>query len=714
MGDRAETRILVVDDDPAVRALFTSYLHADGFTVDEADDVDVALEALNGRAYAVVVVDIVMPGGSGLDVLRAVKAKSPECDVIVASANATRARAIEALNAGASQLLEKPLEDVGLLGHAIRSALERRRLSLRTAALTREIERKNSALEVTNRRLTALHHAGRVLTSLHSMKVIFQEIVEIISRELMSSRVSIMRIVEDRDVRARRLEMQAAVGVPDEAWHARPLVGEGIAGYVAKSGKPLCINDHTALKGEAPDFAAFVLEDAPREPFPKSLTVPVMVKERVIGVVNVTGLRDGGTYTQPDIEFVQNLVAQAGFVLANAELIQEIIAARDFNATVLDAVPYPIVVLDDGMRMVAENRAYRELFSTPSFVAQTTPLGVLPLALASREVVRDSLSRISRGKEPVKLYDLSGVTPDGTRAVYDFTLCALENAPRGARYVALFEDVTRKRRIEARIMQEDKMASLGILAAGVAHEVNNPMAYIKANTTQLGEYFESLRRVVESWQAVGNEPGLDDAVGDAVLRAQSVEAEVDVASVLKDLENIITENLEGIRRVQSIVGDLRSFAHPEPSRPTECEINRLVQRAANLSRHEVKSGSTLDIELNAHQRFLGFPQRIEQVLINLIVNAAQSVQNGHGAIRVKTFDETAHVCVSVSDTGCGISPEHIKRIFEPFFTTKDVGQGMGMGLSLSYKIIQDHGGRIDVESELGKGSAFTLRLPAAR
>jgi two-component system, NtrC family, sensor kinase len=229
----------------------------------------------------------------------------------------------------------------------------------------------------------------------------------------------------------------------------------------------------------------------------------------------------------------------------------------------------------------------------------------------------------------------------------------------------------------------DKLTNLGLVAAGIAHEINNPMSFVTSNVK-----------------------GLLIDLGRAGELPEDLRAYVD---------DILPATLDGIHRVNTIVGDLRRFARGDVDAFVEYDINEEVAAAMRISRARLKDRCKVEIELGEIPRLLGRPQQIAQVLINLVVNAAQAVsQRPAGVITVSTVVEHDHVLLRVRDNGVGMSAETRARLFEPFFTTKGVGEGTGLGLSVAYGIVASHGGSIQVESEVAQGSAFTVRLPRCR
>jgi C4-dicarboxylate-specific signal transduction histidine kinase len=227
----------------------------------------------------------------------------------------------------------------------------------------------------------------------------------------------------------------------------------------------------------------------------------------------------------------------------------------------------------------------------------------------------------------------------------------------------------------------DRLSSLGLLAAGIAHEINNPMTFVTSNVSSL----------VEDMRETEGLPG-----------------------TLRDyVDDILPETLEGIRRVNAIVADLRRFARGDIDGMVEYDLNAEVAAAVRMSRTHIKDGCRIELELGAIPALFGRPRQIAQTAINLVVNAAQAIEGKSGIITVATRGEPAGAVLVVRDDGIGMSADTLARLFQPFFTTKPVGQGTGLGLSVAWGIVKAHGGTIEVDSEVGRGTEFVVRLPYA-
>lgn len=260
---------------------------------------------------------------------------------------------------------------------------------------------------------------------------------------------------------------------------------------------------------------------------------------------------------------------------------------------------------------------------------------------------------------------------------------------------------------QLQIFQQEKMASIGQLAAGVAHEINNPMGFISSNLGTLNKYVDRLGEFIAAGDQVF--AGFTDTDATAALKELRKRLKIDY--VLGDSRQLIAESQDGATRVRRIVQDLKSFSRVDQAEIALINLNEALETTINIAWNEIKYVATLNREFGDIPEIRCYPQQLNQVFLNLLVNAAHALGDKQGVITVRTWGEPSYVYVSVTDNGCGIPEEIRQRIFEPFFTTKDVGKGTGLGLSISYEIIRKHGGEITVESEVGSGSTFIVRLP---
>ena len=262
------------------------------------------------------------------------------------------------------------------------------------------------------------------------------------------------------------------------------------------------------------------------------------------------------------------------------------------------------------------------------------------------------------------------------------------------------------------LVQNEKLASIGQLAAGVAHEINNPIGYVFSNFGSLQTYLADLLKLLEAY--VQAEPEI--AAENVRNELAGLRKKIDLDYLKDDLLDLMRESREGIERVRKIVQDLKDFSHVDASADWQwTDLQRGLESTLNVVNNEIKYKADVIREFAPLPQVQCLPSQLNQVFMNLLVNAAHAIKSEErGTIRVRTGNEAEDVWVEISDDGCGMSPEVMSRIFDPFFTTKPVGKGTGLGLSLSYGIVQKHHGKIEVHSTPGEGSTFRVTLPLSQ
>ncbi|MDO8991302.1 MAG: ATP-binding protein [Sideroxyarcus sp.] len=259
----------------------------------------------------------------------------------------------------------------------------------------------------------------------------------------------------------------------------------------------------------------------------------------------------------------------------------------------------------------------------------------------------------------------------------------------------------------SQLLQSEKMASIGQLAAGVAHEINNPIGFVYSNLGMLEKYVQDAFGMIEMYEHA------ESAIADAEVRQQlqAAKQKLDIAFLKTDLHALMGESRDGISRVKAIVQNLKDFSHAGATDEWHfADLHRGLNSTLNIVNNEIKYKAEVVKQYGELPEVECLLSQLNQVFMNLLVNAAHAIKE-RGTITVRTGRAGDEVWIEIADTGQGIASEHLQKIFDPFFTTKPVGQGTGLGLSLSYGIVQKHHGRIEVQSEVGKGTTFRVWLP---
>ncbi len=289
--------------------------------------------------------------------------------------------------------------------------------------------------------------------------------------------------------------------------------------------------------------------------------------------------------------------------------------------------------------------------------------------------------------------------------------------------VVIFQDLSEIKELQRQVLQQEKMASIGQLAAGIAHEINNPVGFIHANLAQMREYLDDLSEYLD---AVGDlqraiPPGAAPEIQQAASALEETAGRIEVDYLRKDFASALRESLEGSERIRHIVSDLRDFSHQGGLATTLADVNQCVDSTANIVWTMMKHSVELKKDYQVLPELRCHPMQLKQVFMNLLVNAYQAIEESieegsdeGGVIEISTRHRGGGIEVAIRDTGAGIAEENLPRIFDPFFTTKEVGAGTGLGLSTSYGIVKKHGGEMTATSEPGGGARFEIFLPLER
>ncbi len=363
-------------------------------------------------------------------------------------------------------------------------------------------------------------------------------------------------------------------------------------------------------------------------------------------------------------------------------------------ATTLHSIGDAVISVDLAGNVTFMNAAAEQLTGTTFAEAVGKPARDTLCLLDSdeRTALESPFERALTARMPVPLREAILVARDQTRRQIGETAAPVLDGNQALGAVMVFRDLTQEKLVRQQLEIANRLSSLGTMAAGVAHEINNPLAVVLATSECLVGDLAAVRAELTG----GQMPSVDSRLADAI----SAVAEIESAS----------------RRIARIVADLKTFSRPSPTPADGADIVRVIESAVRATAHELKFRAQLVVDLQGLRKVRGDETRLGQVFVNLLINAAQAIAPGHADLNQvivtgRQVDET--VQVTVRDTGPGIPAHIMPHIFDPFFTTKDVGQGTGLGLSICHGIVQAIGGKLAVQTELGRGTSFTVTIPIA-
>lgn len=402
-------------------------------------------------------------------------------------------------------------------------------------------------------------------------------------------------------------------------------------------------------------------------------------------------------------------------VLAVGERFLDMASAPWLSLPIIDAAGIPIgsVSRYELMQRVYIKPFGRELYGRRTI---TSVMHAQPLVIAAGATIEDASRTIAaRIRQPI-MEDFIIVDADGRYAgmgkVLD-VLGAMER--RTAAHSYELEKANRQlRSSQAQLVQSEKMASLGQMVAGIAHEINTPLGYVRNNVEMTRESLVDMRGLIGAYQQVVDffADGGDEAQLAARLEElETRRAKFDLAA-LDDLGGLLDDTVFGIGQISELVGSLKGFSRLDQAQIASVDVHQLVDGALKIGGNILRKKNIEVVrQFGTVPEIVCSPAQINQVLLNLITNAAQAIGHEQGRISVRTHAVGQYVMIAVEDNGVGIAAEHLARIFDPFFTTKPVGQGTGLGLSICYQIVEQHRGRIRAVSTPGVGTRFFVALP---
>jgi signal transduction histidine kinase/CheY-like chemotaxis protein len=650
--------ILVVDDEPSVLAACVRTLTRAGYAVEGVGGSEAALDRLTQEVFDLLLTDLRMPGQDGLDLLAEAKELDPHLSVVMITGYGTMDDALRAIRLGAQGFLLKPFEPDELV-EAVQDSLRRRELvrdSLRLQTLLPLLE-INEALRATDGALSLV-----------------QRILEVALRETGASRLWLTM----RDSTSGRLSTVASVaGLDGESM----LLPASVPEQVFETGEPVWVEADGCLHSNPAEARRVV-----------ALSRPLLMKNQVVGVLNAEKARDLPPFSQIGLELLSLLSGQLAIAIENVELHQRQQALRAFNEDIIQTMTNGLVVVDETAQVTVFNKAAATLLGYGAKEVLGKSLrDAIPGVCALSDVIEATLHHISEAPAAYSpgnggmgqtssipssiirgsLDEVNVRHRDGNLvplAVSASPLCNSDGKVAGV--VCLFEDLSQAKTLEAERRRLDRLAALGEMSAVVAHEIRNPIAGIAAGVEYLGKSIP-----------------------------ESSPHKEDMAMILGEIE-----------RVNRILEDILSVARPFQLKCSSQSLPDIIEEVLHRCQPSIENKS-----IHVMLRYApSLPQvqadreRMEQALTNLVLNAVEAMPDA-GTLSIHLRTRGHWLTMTISDTGPGIPPEAQRRIFEPFFTTKT--RGTGLGLAIARRVIEEHGGAIDVSSEPDKGTTFAIQLP---
>ncbi|RJS73112.1 hybrid sensor histidine kinase/response regulator [Methanophagales archaeon] len=415
-----------------------------------------------------------------------------------------------------------------------------------------------------------------------------------------------------------------------------------------------------------------------------------------------------GDYLRPLPLTIQNVVLQYEMAKEKRRVEEALRESEEKNRNLIEYANDAIFTLNLNGAFQLVNKKFEEITGFKREEVMGKKIAEIKLIDPEySELVDQDLKKKIKGYsgEP---YEIAIINRKGERKYIELSTTAVIEKGNIVGIQGIGRDITERKKLEQELVQTDKLASLGQLVAGIAHEINNPIAYIKSNNHSLASYLDDIASLLTEYRKLKNLE--DNSQFESVIkRIEDKEAEIDPDFVLDDLNKLLEESQEGIERIATIVKELRSFARPEEVPFEYADINEELDKTLRIAQHEFRDRIKVNKEYGRIPRIQCHASQLSQVFLNILLNAGQAIED-EGTVTVKTFEEDNKIVIEISDDGRGMDKETMKHIFNPFFTTRGVS-GTGLGLSVSYGIIKKHNGEIHVKSEVGKGTTFRIELP---
>ena len=659
--------ILVVDDDANLRRTLADILRMKGYHGRVAGSGAEAAAIVAQEPVALALIDLMLPDMSGLDVMEQVKAVSPQTEAIILTGHASLDTAIEATRRGAFCYMLKPYQMDDLLLN-VRHGVDRQQAQREIRRLSEALRQSHEAIAVADAELR-FEYVNPAFTRLLGYTL----------EDLAGQSVAVIGI-SDADVIA-------------------PLQTADIA---ASQG---------GFRGET------VRRTKDGRLIPVLLSVAPIRDERGRISNYVGSMTDLG-----DIKRMEQSLRESEEKF------------RSISASAQDAI---IMIDEDGL-IRFWNAAAETIFGHPAEAALGQDLHTLLAPARFHPAFQagfEQFKQTGQGAAIGRTLELAAIRRNGEEFPIEISLSAVRQKERWLA-IGIVRDISERKQADqevqryveqltrangelqalnskleqtqSQLLQSEKMASIGLLAAGVAHEINNPVGFIQSNIRSLSQYVEDMLRVVEAYEVA--EARLPEQ-HTTFTELHRLEEEIDFNFERQDVHTLLAETRQGLERVTKIVQDLKDFSHMETREKWNLEdLHKGIESTLNVIWNELKYTCEVKKEYGPIPPVECLLSQLNQVFMNLLVNAAQAIET-KGTITIRTDCEDGMVWIEIADTGKGIEAEHLNRIFDPFFTTKPVGKGTGLGLSVSYSIIQKHHGRITVESTPGHGTTFRIWLP---
>ncbi|MEQ8188055.1 MAG: ATP-binding protein [Candidatus Eremiobacterota bacterium] len=704
-------KILIVDDEFYIRKTLSDILSFYGYKAFCAENGREAIKFVTDNMPDMVILDLILDDMSGLDILKEIKNIEPSIETILLTGNASQKSAIDAINFGVYGYMQKPFDADNLI-LMIKRAVEKQKIM-------RDLKYRLKLEEIITGISTAFINVSSHMID-REIKEALKTAGEFTGVErchlYLYDNLTVTGGYEwDRTGMEHRIEELKGTDLSHYTWTVEKF----------KKGEYTIINNINDIPQEAYNEKEALLKRGIKS----ILSIPLLSHKNLMGSLGFTSFKEKN-WKDEDINLLKMLGGIFIQLMERSKSEEALKESEKRYKTLFNSVNDPIFIRDfNGTFLEVNDIACQRLGYNREEFLTMAPKVIDPNYYLIASEIMEELK-----KKKQTSFESSHITGDGQVIPVEINSTVIDYKGKEV-ILSSVRDITRRKKAEenlirekenleqtgkeleiaynelksaqSRILQSEKMASIGQLAAGIAHEINNPIGFIGGNLRSLEKYINKFLEFMEAQSDVIKEFKTTPSIEE--LSGKRKKLKIDY--ITEDIKELIKESLDGTERVTKIVQDLKSFSRlDEGAALRHADINESIDRTLNIVWNEIKYKAKVIKEYGNIPKISCYPQQLTQVFMNLLVNASQAIEK-EGEIFIKTWYENNSVCISIGDTGCGIKEEYLNKIFEPFFTTKEVGAGTGLGLSIIYDIIKKHKGDITVESTEGKGTVFTVKIP---
>jgi signal transduction histidine kinase/DNA-binding NarL/FixJ family response regulator len=697
----SEKMILLIEDSPVTAHLIRKLIFKSDFKeyqLIHAASLEAAREQLNHHKFDIILSDLGLPDSRGIDTFNKVLELSKNAAIIVDSGNEDESIAIQAIQNGAQDYIMKGNLTSDMLNRTLRYALERKRVEDEIKYKTRFeqtitgissylISLGHDEIEIgLTRTLQYIGHfcdVDRCSFVTMNDDLMIEDCYEwcaegvdagldnVERAELKTHLPWYFSMLEDFN----ELLIPSVADLEDREEEKRYFHSIGVKSKVA-----LPLIDKESLRA----IISYETVQSEKTPSDDDLALLRIVGEIIINFLDSKLLEKSREANEMMLKTILNSL-HSGVLVANAH--------TDITVMVNHSAGHMINALEEEILGIEYHR----------FLSASD--GVNEAQSENEANIRESQLNALKGKPIPILLSSSKIMIDG-----------------GEHHVLCFTDITDRKIAEYELAQDQKLKSIGSLAAGIAHEINTPTQFVSDNTRFLQDGFSDLSELLEKYQELLEKAEKIESCSELVSEIKELAEEIDIGFINEEIPKSISQSMDGLTRISTIVNAMRDYAHPEVKVMKASDLNKLIGNAITVGRNEWKYSAELETEFDESlPPVLCLSGEISQVILNMIINAVHAIQDSlgenseeMGRIRISTRSDEDWAEIRIRDSGKGMPEDIQDRIFDPFFTTKEVGKGTGQGLALARGVIvEKHGGTIAVESELGKGTEFIIRLPVS-